>query len=308
MQLRAPNALKANSSYGALRSFSAFLPCDESVRSRKRIYRNPPGSALNIEAFALKRYRQKKSDMDVLREFQKSLEGRRPSTIRLYMAGARAAIEAAKPNIAEYGSYAELLPRIRENPPKGRIRIKPFLRFLAAAEANNSISSCDVQVTQDWVIQAVERHMRAQKNPSIATRRDLALIASLCCGPARGNPRQWPQNCIHISGTDVLLWGKRVEEPAFALALRFWHAWRERLARPDQRRLYRKASQWSDSKLLFPGPRGGALGRAALHNALRRLLAGVGEGSNLTPEKVRAAFLSRDALEGGSRTDALPAL
>jgi len=188
MQLRAPNALKANSSYGALRSFSAFLPGDESVRSRKRIYRNPPGSALNIEAFALKRYRQKKSDMDVLREFQKSLEGRRPSTIRLYMAGARAAIEAAKPNIAEYGSYAELLPRIRENPPKGRIRIKPFLRFLAAAEANNSISSCDLQVTEDWVIQAVKRHMRAQKNPSIATRRDLALIASLCCGPARGNP------------------------------------------------------------------------------------------------------------------------
>ena len=36
MQLRAPNALKANSSYGALRSFSAFLPGDESARSRKQ--------------------------------------------------------------------------------------------------------------------------------------------------------------------------------------------------------------------------------------------------------------------------------
>jgi hypothetical protein len=77
--------------------------------------------------------------------------------------------------------------------------------------------------------------------------------------------------------------------------LRFWHAWRERLARPDQRRLYRKSFQWSRSSLLFPGPGGAALGRAALHNALRRLgVAGERSSSSsqpITPEMIRIAFL-----------------
>jgi hypothetical protein len=92
---------------------------------------------------------------------------------------------------------------------------------------------------------------------------------------------------------EVLLWDAPIEEPCFALPLRFWRAWRERLTRPDQRRLYRKSLQWSQSRLLFPGPNGAPLGRAALHNALRRLNA-VGERSSIgpiTPEKIRVAFL-----------------
>ena len=64
-------------------------------------------------------------------------------------------------------------------------------------------------------------------------------------------------------------------------------------------RLYRKSLQWSQSRLLFPGPNGAPLGRAALHNALRRLKA-VGERSSIgpiTPEKIRAAFLGGDPLQ-----------
>ena len=97
----------------------------------------------------------------------------------------------------------------------------------------------------------------------------------------------------------MLLWDASIEEPCFAISLRFWHAWRERLARPDQRRLYRKSLQWSQSRLLFPGPNGAPLGRAALHNALRRLNA-VGERSSIgpiTPEKIRVAFLCGDPLK-----------
>jgi hypothetical protein len=56
-----------------------------------------------------------------------------------------------------------------------------------------------------------------------------------------------------------VLWDTAIEEPCFALPLRFWHAWRERLARPDQRRLYRKSLQWSQSGLLFPGPKASIL-------------------------------------------------
>ena len=96
----------------------------------------------------------------------------------------------------------------------------------------------------------------------------------------------------------MLLWDAAIEEPCFAVSLRFWHAWRERLARPDQRRLYRKSIQWGQSRLLFPGPNGAPLSRAALHNAMRRLnLAGERNSVRpITPEKIRAAFLWRDPL------------
>jgi hypothetical protein len=96
--------------------------------------------------------------------------------------------------------------------------------------------------------------------------------------------------------------GRVNQEPCFAISLRFWHAWRERLARPDQRRLYRKSLQWSQSRLLFPGPNGAPLGRAALHNALRRLNLAEECGSirPITPEKIRIAFLCGDPLNEGS--------
>jgi hypothetical protein len=138
--------------------------------------------------------------------------------------------------------------------------------------------------------------MRLVKNPSITTRRDSGLIAAICSAPARGTPRKWPKNCLKIDGREVLLWDAPIQEPCFALPLRFWHAWRERLARPDQRRLYRKSLQWSQSSLLFPGSGGAPLGRAALHNALRRL--GLAEECGsigpITPEKIRVAFFRGD--------------
>jgi hypothetical protein len=66
--------------------------------------------------------------------------------------------------------------------------------------------------------------------------------------------------------------------------LRFWHAWRERLARPDQRRLYHKALKWSRPVLFdladisiiafFPHPQArigtGALVRALLSAKTQR--------------------------------------
>jgi hypothetical protein len=239
---------------------------------------------------------------DVLKEFERSLERRKPSTIRLYVAGAKAAIKAAKVNVLECGSYAELLALIREAQPEKGVRIAPFLRFLergGEGELNKSVAREAVRGIQYWVIQAFAKRMRREKNPSIASRRDMALIASLCLAP-KGNPRNWARNCLKITGAQVILWDKRVEEPVFALALRFWHAWRERLTRPDQRRLYRRPREWSHSELLFPGPRGRPLARAALHNALRRLLSGVGEARRLTPLKIRAAFLAGEPLTAGS--------
>ena len=241
---------------------------------------------------------QAKPISEVVKDFEQSLENLRPSTRRVYVAGARAAIRAASLELWQSPTASELLASIGKAPAEKNARISPFLDFLGGGGPKNSVSGEDSATLQNWVIQRLAKQMRFVKNPSIATRRDSGLIAALCAAPAKGTPRKWPESCLKIEGREVLLWEAEIEEPCFALPLRFWHAWRERLARPDQRRLYRKSLQWSQSRLLFPGPNGAPLGRAALHNALRRLNA-TGERNSIgpiTPEKIRAAFLCGDPL------------
>ena len=241
---------------------------------------------------------QVKPISEVVKDFEQSLQNLRPSTRRVYVAGARAAIRAASLELWQSPSATDLLASIGKAPTEKRARILPFLDFLGGGQPKKSVSDQDAAALQNWVIQRLAKQMRFVKNPSIATRRDSGLIAAICAAPARGTPRKWPQNCLKIMDTEVLLWDAPITEPCFALPLRFWHAWRERLARPDQRRLYRKSLKWSQSSLLFPGPGGAPLGRAALHNALRRL--GVAEECGsigpITPEKIRVAFLRGDPL------------
>jgi hypothetical protein len=241
---------------------------------------------------------QAKSISEIVKEFEQSLQNLRPSTKRVYLAGARAAIKAASLELWQCHSPTELLASLGTSPTEKRLRISPFLDFLGGGEPKEFLSDEDSAALQNWVIQRLAKQMRSEKNPSIATRRDSGLIAALCAAPSKGTPRKWPENCLKIEGREVLLWNAAIEEPCFAVSLRFWHAWRERLARPDQRRLYRKSLLWGQSGLLFPGPNGAPLSRAALHNALRRLdLAGSPNSIGpITPEKIRAAFLWRDRL------------
>jgi hypothetical protein len=246
---------------------------------------------------------QAKPISEIVKDFEQSLENLQPSTQRVYMAGARAAIRAAGLELWQNPSTTDLLASIGKSPIEKRARISPFLDFLGDGGSKQSISDEEIAALRNWVIQRLAKQMRSVKNPSITSRRDTALIAAICAAPAKGTPRKWPKNCLKITENEVLLWDASIEEPCFAISLRFWHAWRERLARPDQRRLYRKSLQWSQSRLLFPGPNGAPLGRAALHNALRRLNA-VGERSSIgpiTPEKIRAAFLGEGPLFGGTR-------
>jgi hypothetical protein len=236
---------------------------------------------------------QAKPISQVVTDFEQSLQTYRPSTRRVYMAGARAAIRAASLELWQSPSTDELLASIVKSPTEKKARISPFLDFLGGGGSNQSLSDSDSAALQNWVVQRLAKQIRFVKNPSITTRRDSGLIAAICSEPTRGTPRKWPKNCLKITETEVLLWDVAIQEPCFALPLRFWHAWRERLARPDQRRLYRKSLKWSQSSLLFPGPGGAPLGRAALHNALRRL--GLAEECGsigpITPEKIRVAFL-----------------
>jgi hypothetical protein len=239
-----------------------------------------------------------KAISEVVKEFEQSLENLRPSTRRIYVAGAKAAIRCAHLEFWQCPSTGELLASLGESPTEKKARISPFLNFLGGGELKELVSDEDSTALQNWVIQTLAKRMRSVKNPSITTRRDLGLIAALCAAPARGTPRKWPENSLTIKDREALLWDVAIEEPCFAISLRFWHAWRQRLARPDQRRLYRKSFLWGQSRLLFPGPNGAPLSRAALHNAFRRL--GFASPPDrigpITPEKIRAAFLCGDRL------------
>jgi hypothetical protein len=125
------------------------------------------------------------------------------------------------------------LASLGQSPTEKKARISPFLKFLGGGELKELVSDEDSAALQNWVIQRIAKQTHSAKNPSIATRRDTALIAALCAAPARGTPRKWPENCLKVEGREMLLWEVAIEEPCFAISLRFWHAWKERLARPD---------------------------------------------------------------------------
>jgi hypothetical protein len=97
---------------------------------------------------------------------------------------------------------------------------------------------------------------------------------------------------MRVGDFQVKLWDKVVESPSLALTLLYWHAWRQRMDRPDQSRLHRKA--WAYSQLLFPNSKGEALKKQVMHDALSRL--GVPElDVRVTPELVRKALLQLNA-------------
>ena len=194
---------------------------------------------------------QAKPISEVIKDFEQSLEKLRPSTRRVYVAGARSAIRAANLELWQCPSATELLASLGKSSTEKRVRMSPFLDFLGGGEPKELVSDEDSAALQNWVIQKLIKQIRLVKNPSITLRRDSGLIAALCAAPTRETPRKWPDNCLKIEGREVVLWDTATEEPCFAVSLRFWHAWRERLARPDQRRLYRKSLQWSQSRLLF---------------------------------------------------------
>ena len=152
---------------------------------------------------------QAKPISEVVKDFEQSLENLRPSTRRVYVAGARAAIRAASLELWQSPTASELLASIGKAPAEKNARISPFLDFLGGGGPKNSVSGEDSATLQNWVIQRLAKQMRFVKNPSIATRRDSGLIAALCAAPAKGTPRKWPESCLKIEGREVLLWEER---------------------------------------------------------------------------------------------------
>jgi hypothetical protein len=167
--------------------------------------------------------------------FYASLKGLRPYTKRRNLAGASALLRA---------SYPDLWACVRTVEPPKPARARPFLRFLESRQAPGPPE--DLEAVRSRVLDALNQANRL-KNPSLTGRRDAALVAALCAASDRGSPRRWPQSCLAFQGDRVILWEEGVQEPAPALALRFWGHQQERLIRPGQRRLYRKGPAWARS-------------------------------------------------------------
>jgi hypothetical protein len=222
------------------------------------------------------------------------------STRRVYRSAVTKALKIAGRSPDDCGSYEELLTLFRENLaqesfPKA-LRVGPFLRFLESKLSKKPEEIPDYEAVRNWVVDRIEGETKSSRKALHFVRRDLAMLACLCIAPEKGSPRTWAKMALTVTREngefEVKLWDKTVETPGLALTLLYWHFWRERLDRPEQSRLHRKA--WAYSELLFPNSKGEALKKQALHDALSRL--GVPElGFRLTPELVRKAFLQLEA-------------
>jgi hypothetical protein len=221
-----------------------------------------------------------------------------PSTRRVYVSAAKKALKIAGKGPEDSGSYEELLALLRENLATKKIpkalKIAPFLSFLDSRIPKDPDDITDFAPIRTWVTDRVAEETRAARNASHFIRRDLAMLVGLCLAPGKGSPRHWPKSALVVKrqkagGFEVKLWDRTVENQGFALTLLYWHTWRERLDRPEQSRIHRKA--WAYSDLLFPNSKGEALTKYAMRNALSRLSVR-GEGRvRLTPGMIRRAFL-----------------
>jgi hypothetical protein len=240
--------------------------------------------------------------MNPIEEFA-AFEGKLYSatTRRVYLSAAKMALKIVGKTAENCGSYEELLASLRENLPQKKLlkglRIAPFLRFLDSKIPKKPEDIPDYGPIRAWVIDQIEKETKATRKALHFVRRDLAMLACLCVAPEKGSPRSWPKGALAIArkggGFEVKLWDKPVDTPGLGLALLYWHTWRERLDRPEQSRLHRKA--WACSDLLFPNSKGEVLGKQAIHDALSRLGAQSEGRVRLTPELIRQAFLQLKA-------------
>jgi hypothetical protein len=109
---------------------------------------------------------QAKPISEVVKDFEQSLGNLRPSTKRVYVAGARAAIRAASLELWQSPSTADLLASIGKSPIEKSARISPFLDFLGDGGSKQSISDEEIAVLRNWMIQRLAKQLRAAAKKS----------------------------------------------------------------------------------------------------------------------------------------------
>ena len=189
------------------------------------------------------------------------------TTRQVYLNAAKKALKILGKTPDNCGSYEELLAVLRKNLAQKKfpkaLRLAPLLSFLDSKIPKKPENTPDYGPIRGWVIERIEKKTKATRKALPFIRRDLAMLACLCVAPEKGSPRSWPKGALAVArkagGLEVKLWDKPVEAPGLALALLYWHNWRERLDRPEQSRLHRKG--WAYSDLLFPNSKGQMLGK-----------------------------------------------
>jgi hypothetical protein len=241
--------------------------------------------------------------MDPITEFA-CFEGRNyaATTRRVYLGAAKTVLKLVGQARDGWESYSELLETLREKRTQGilpkRLRMGPFLEFLESRLPANVRDAPDLEPVRTLVLARIEAETKAARKVSILIRRDLAMLAGLCIAPERDSPRRWPKNALAVTrhqngGFKIMLWDQEVESEGLSLALLYWHFWRERLGRPEQSRLYRKACAYSN--LLFPNSKGEAFEKQVLHDALSRLSLRFEGPLRLTPGLIGRAFIQLKA-------------
>jgi hypothetical protein len=105
---------------------------------------------------------QAKPISEVVKDFEQSLGNLRPSTERVYVAGARAAIRAASLELWQSPSTTDLLASIGKSPTEKRARISPFLDFLGDGGSKQSVSDKEIVALRNLVIQLRARNRADQ--------------------------------------------------------------------------------------------------------------------------------------------------
>src|SRR6266436_8055853 len=101
--------------------------------------------------------------MDVIKEFRNSLEGRKPSTIRVYLVAAKRVVKTV--NLSQFGSYTELLVWINENPLEKGARVTPFVKFLRERViSSRSASAEEEKHIRKSIVRLMGNTLRMQKN------------------------------------------------------------------------------------------------------------------------------------------------
>ena len=237
--------------------------------------------------------------LNLLSEFA-NFEGERysASSRRVYLSAAKKALRILGRAARQCSSCDELLALLKDRRADGEIpgslRLTPFLAFVGSKTRTGAEQTPDFEQVRKWIATSVQRETRVARRISYLIRRDLAMMAGLCLAPDKGSPRLWPRSVLAVTrlqggGFKVTLWDREVGDQGFALALLYWHFWRERLARPDQGRLHRK-ERWAFSEFLFPNAEGKGLQSQVLHDALTRMNARNEGPGGVTPALIQRAF------------------
>jgi hypothetical protein len=205
------------------------------------------------------------SSIESLRISSNLSKNLRPSTRRVYEAGARAAIRTASLELWQCHSPTELLASLGKSPSEKRVRISPFLDFLEEL-GDSKTRNADAL-----------REKSFHRNPA-RHRPDRRAMRGSCRRNSSKMARKLPQDrgprSAAVERGDR---GTIASLSPCAFGTPGENGWPA-----DQRRLYRKSLQWSRPRLLFPVPSGAPLDRAALRNALQRLnLARAASGRSL---------------------------